>query len=751
MYGDQRVLLDIRPLMPLQGAEPAGIAIADDSERKQKVDVIVFCGLGSRGNQPQTPGHAQMQDQPAATVVMCEVEQQILPAPEDGVEAQSGQSGAQSGRYGMAQFRRPDDGALDPLPGQVRQETEAADFDFGEFRHCWARGNSITCANHYDANDSNRFHSRWSESYKDFMKPISRSLCLSALIFSLGFPVVAAEPATTPKKKTPASTQAKTPNRPVDVSAPLVASQSGAQSIFQSLLAEVALQRGDALFASSAYADLALRMRDPAVLERAIEVAGYARRFDLAVEAARLWVEVEPASVKAQQFLIRSLVLSGKIDELELPIARLLETDRESLAENLLGLNRMLARVADRPAVFRLIERVCRPYFGVAEAHYSTAMAAVSAGAHERALAESRRTLELRPDWEMAALLMAQLQLRDNTAEAIAFMQDFVTRYPKARDLQLLLARALVGDKRYADARKHFDQLLRDYPDSPDVVYPVAILALQENDLVLAEAQFRHFLTLKGPEKSYANFFLGQISEEYKRNDEALAFYAAVVTGDRYLAARLRSAQLLAAQGRLDEARRQLSGARSGTPEEGIRLAVAEAGLLREARQTQAAFDLLDALLQKQPDQPDLLYETALLAERLDRMDVLETRLRRMIEIQPDSAQAYNALGYSLADRNVRLEEARSLIEKALSLSPEDSFILDSMGWVLYRQGDPQGALGYLQRALARRDDAEISAHLVEVLWVLGRKDEAQQVLTEARSRHPENESLAQAARKLFQ
>lgn len=210
----------------------------------------------------------------------------------------------------------------------------------------------------------------------------------------------------------------------------------------------------------------------------------------------------------------------------------------------------------------------------------------------------------------------------------------------------------------------------------------------------------------------------------------------------------MRSAQILAGQGKLDEARKLLSEASTGSEEQSIQFAIAEAALLRKAKQPQAAFDLLDARLETQPDNAELLYETALLAERLDQLEIMERRLRRVIELQPEHGQAYNALGYSFADRGIRLPEARELIDKALALMPNDTFILDSLGWVQYRQGDLAGALATLERAYGMRDDPEIGAHLGEVLWAIGRKDDAQKLLRAAQKKHPDNEPLADAVKK---
>ena len=579
------------------------------------------------------------------------------------------------------------------------------------------------------------------------MKHVRSTLLLAALTAVFSQQTLAADEVT-PAKKRPPAKEAKRPvaSNPKSASEQLI-DQSG-QQVFQVLVAEMALQLGDTNLATKAYSDLSLRTRDPRVLERTVEIAGYARRFDIALEAAKLWLDVEPDSVRAQQMLTSMLIMSNRMDELAPTLIRMLEMDRAALGANLLGLNRMFARNEDRVAVFNLIEKVCRPFFGVPEAHYAVAIAASSAAMHERAQAEVNRALELRPEWEMAALLQAQIAARTSAAQAIAYLQAFVDRNPMARDAHLQLARALVGEKRYDEARQHFNQLLKGFPDNPDVVYPVALLALQQNDLAVAETQFNHLLTLDIPDKSIAYYYLAQIAEEKGKLDEALGLYAKVGSGDQMVQARMRSAQILAGQGKLDEARKLLSEASTGSEEQSIQFAIAEAALLRKAKQPQAAFDLLDARLENLPDNAELLYETALLAERLDQLEIMERRLRRLIELQPEHGQAYNALGYSFADRGIRLPEARELIDKALALMPNDTFILDSLGWVQYRQGDLAGALATLERAYGMRDDPEIGAHLGEVLWAIGRKDDAQKLLRAAQKKHPDNEPLADAVKK---
>ncbi|MDP3139064.1 MAG: tetratricopeptide repeat protein, partial [Burkholderiaceae bacterium] len=247
-----------------------------------------------------------------------------------------------------------------------------------------------------------------------------------------------------------------------------------------------------------------------------------------------------------------------------------------------------------------------------------------------------------------------------------------------------------------------------------------------------------------------ARFYLGQLNEERERYGEALKWFGAIGPGEHYISARTRYAGVLAKQGRLPEARNYLQQSSAQDSQQRVRLVQAEAQLLRDAHEYQEAFNLLGEALAKQPDAPDLLYDHAMAAEKVNRIDVLETNLRRLIKAQPENAHAYNALGYTLADRNERLPEARTLIETALQFAPEDPFIMDSMGWVLYRLGQHKEGLAYLQRAFALRPDAEIAAHLGEVLWHLGQREQARKIWADMLKEHPKNEALQNAIKRFI-
>jgi tetratricopeptide (TPR) repeat protein len=322
------------------------------------------------------------------------------------------------------------------------------------------------------------------------------------------------------------------------------------------------------------------------------------------------------------------------------------------------------------------------------------------------------------------------------------FLSTYLKGHPQAKDARLNYARLLVAAKRYPEARKQFEALVEQFPENGDVTMAVALLAIQANDFDAAETQLKRALESGYGEPDVARLYLGQISEEGKRYDEALKWYGGVEPGEQYINAQTRYAGVLAKQGRLAEAREYLRKVRTDTAQQRVQLTQAEAQLLRDANAYQEAFDLLGEALKKMPDYPDLLYDRAMAAEKVNRVDVLEESLKKLIALKPDYAHAYNALGYTLADRNERLPEAHELIEKALKLSPDDAFIMDSMGWVLYRMGRNHEALDYLQRAYGMRPDGEIAAHLGEVLWADGQQEQARKLWADALKDNAQNEAL---------
>jgi tetratricopeptide (TPR) repeat protein len=546
----------------------------------------------------------------------------------------------------------------------------------------------------------------------------------------------------TASKRTAQAQSAPAAAKPAASKLQLPAHELTEQLMLKLMVAEVAVQRGQPQLAVPAFVDLARETRDPRIAQRATEVAWNARFIDAAIEAAGIWLEADPESQQARQVLAALLVNQAQLANARPHLEKWLRADEARVGQSFLQITSLLARHKDRKAVLDLMQGLASAYPQVPEARFSVAQAAWNADNVDLALNEVRAALQLRPEWELAALFQAQILQRRSGAEALAYLADYTKQYPQARDARLSYARLLVSEKQLPEARKQFELLLAEFPDNAEVTMAVALLALQLNDYDAAEVQLRRALEINYKDPDAIRLYLGQVNEERKRYDEALKWYSAVNVGDQYISAQARYAGVLYKLGRLADARKHLQQINPRNTQQRVQLTQAEAQLLREASAYQEAFELLGRALDKLPDYPDLLYDHAMAAEKVNRLDVLESNLRKLIALRPDHAHAHNALGYTLADRNERLDEARQLIETALRLSPEDPFIMDSMGWVLYRQGQiPQG-LEYLKRAHALRPDPEIAAHLGELLWVSGQREEARKLWSSVLKEHPKNEVL---------
>lgn len=518
--------------------------------------------------------------------------------------------------------------------------------------------------------------------------------------------------------------------------------------VYEYLLAEIAAQRGSPEAGAQLLVELARSTGDPRIARRSVEMASLARNRELALEGTQIWLEADPESIPALRAATALLVGGQRVSEAEKYIEKMLASDPAGAASGFMQLGRLLANSPDKAANLAVVRRLAAKYPELPEAQFAVAQAAHAAGDDEQGLAAVRRAQQMKPDWGLAVLFEAQLIQKRSPKEAGDRLAKHLDQYPEDREVRLSYARFLAGEKRYAEARAQFEKLLAGNPDDTGVIYAVGLLAYQLKDYAVAEKNLKRLLELDYRDSDAVRFTLAQIAEERNESARAIEWYESIGHGERYMQARLRVAQVLAKQGKLEAARQYLRTVEIREERQRVQLIVAEAQLLREANRSGEAFKMLDEALKSEPDQPELLYDLALTAERIERYDVLEQKLRKLIKLQPDHAHAYNALGYSLADRNLRLPEARKLIEKALELAPNDSFIIDSMGWVLYREGDVHGAINMLRRAYGERPDAEIGAHLGEVLWVSGQKEEATRVWEEALKSHPDNEALQRTLKR---
>jgi len=519
------------------------------------------------------------------------------------------------------------------------------------------------------------------------------------------------------------------------------------QLLYSLLLGEIAAQRGNPAVAAQTYLEVARQTRDPRIARRAVELAQFARAPEIALDAAKVWHEADPESPQGLRAVTVLLVGTKRVDDAAPYIAKLLQ-GKDQAPGGLMQLGQLLAQNSDKAANLRVVRKLAEPYPELPEAHFAIAQAAFAATDEALALAELTRASSIRPGWDLPVIFEAQILRRRSPAEAIQRLGGFLDKYPTARDVRLNYARILVAEKRFPEARTQFEKLLSLHKEDTEAIYGVGILAMQAKDYSTAEANLTRLLELGYRDPNGLRFTLAQLAEEQKDWPRAIGWYDSIKRGEHAMPARLRTANALAKQGKLPEARKYLQSVNAGEGDR-VQLQIAEAQLLRDAQLHKDAFELLGQALAANPKQPDLMYDFALTAEKLNRLDLLEANLRELIQLKPDHAHAYNALGYSLADRNERLPEARKLIEKALELAPEDYYIMDSLGWVLYRMGDLKGAAQTLRRAWKGRPDGEIGAHLGEVLWVLGEHAEAEGVWREALEASPDSDTLQKTIQRL--
>lgn len=522
------------------------------------------------------------------------------------------------------------------------------------------------------------------------------------------------------------------------------------ESLYFVLLGELAGRRGRVADAARFYLEAAKLSRDPRVAERATRIALFARDNVTTEQALSLWTQLEP--VHPERWEVEALMhIRAKRDNQALEVfdRRLSEgTDQGEAYRRIVSI-----LTAEGQSGLTLMHSVAQRHAEDAEGWIALAQLAMHFKQFDTAQAALRKVIRLQPERKEAYLMLAGTHFSlGQIDEGLSEVRAAVEHFPDDQSLRLNYARALIEARRYDEARPLIQGLLRKNPDDADLRFTVALLALETNDLGTAERELR---TLhKIPERAdAAAYYLGRLYE--RRGDEKAArdWYGRVRQGEARLDAIIRSATLDARQGRLDQARADLVKARAKThtTEEQVRLFLAEADLVKQSGQLAAALDLLDEALRIHPGEPDLLYTRAMLADRLDRFEEAEANLRAILAQDHDHPEALNALGYTLAQRNIRLDEAFELIDKALKLSPNNPAFLDSMGWVLFRQGKPAEAEGFLRRAYAREPDGEIAAHLVEVLMSLDRHEEARKLLAEALAREPGRRELLDLQQRLRQ
>ena len=532
--------------------------------------------------------------------------------------------------------------------------------------------------------------------------------------------------------------------------------------MYSVMAAEISLQRGLVGPAYRTYIELARSTRDPRFAQRATEIAFNARVPQQALDAARLWSDIAPGSPAARQVLSTLLVLNGRWSEARPLLAQQLSgVPANHRAESILQLQQQMSRTSDPAGAAALLQDLTRDDARLPETQLAIARAQEIAGDMPAALAALDEALRLRPDFEPAALMAAELRAESEPDKAVAGLRRFLDKSPRSVSGHITLARLYLMRNDMPAARQEFETLRKVAPNDPRVPLALGLTSLQARDFGEAEQYLKEYLQLaeKVPTANpdIAFQYLAQIAEERKDYPGAIQWLERIEDSRLAPAAAAKRAQLLARMGKLDDAQAifgdMLSDAED-IPDPAQRsqrmmaIRQAEIATLMETKSYDRARKLLDERITAEPENADWIYELAMLDERQKRYDTMEQGLRRVIALQPEQKQGYNALGYSLADRNVRLPEARKLLERASELGPDDPYIMDSLAWVKFRMGELQPAAELLKNAYAKAPEAEIGAHLGEVLWQLGERDEARKTWTEAAKIEPENEILIDTLRR---
>ncbi|MCE2830654.1 MAG: tetratricopeptide repeat protein [Oxalobacteraceae bacterium] len=528
------------------------------------------------------------------------------------------------------------------------------------------------------------------------------------------------------------------------------------QLIQKYLSAELSFQRGEKFAAYSTMMSLARSLRDPRLARRALEFAIAGSLGGEAVKAARLWREIAPQSEEATQAVVGLLISSGRIDEVKTVLAQqLAASSPEALPNTIALLQRQLARVQDRSRAYGLLRELLEPYGDVLDARLTLAQAAMVAGDRATALTEARAALAKHPSSDLVALVLAQII--EDRAESVQSLVAFLQKNPKSREVRLAYARTLIEQNKVAEAKAQFALLLTHHPDDRTTLYALGLMAAQAGEMREAESYLSKYIQTLGDQpdrerdSTQALLVLAQIAEDKNDTAAALKWLEKIEPDNQgsYISATLRRAMLLAKAKDPEAARALLQQAEVRNDDDRAKLTVGEAQLLRDAGRLDDALRMVADALELNKNNIDLLYEHAMLAERAKQFDLMERELRKLIKVAPDNQHAYNALGYSFADRNLRVQEAFDLISKANQIAPNDPYILDSLGWVEFRLGRLEQALKTLQRAYEIKADAEIAAHLGEVMWKMGRQDEAKKLWRSANDKDPKNETLKATLQRL--
>lgn len=538
--------------------------------------------------------------------------------------------------------------------------------------------------------------------------------------------------------------ESKVPKRPRPSDYPVAPFPKDA--LYQLLVAEVAGYRGEYSTALEKYVDMALKTRDAGVAQRAAMLAVYLKRYEEALTTSKIWVEQEPDSIEARRYLSEQLL---RIGDMEQAIVHMEAIKNLGGLANFESFAYSAANMDDkgREVLLEAMSRMLAEYPGDAQLMFSKAVLLEQSGQLEEALQLANQLLVSKKDINVIVLKVNALKDLLRTDEALIFLESTLEELADKRRLRLIYARMLFEAERLVDAEKQYEQVHQQAPNDSDILFALALISMEQGKDESAKGYLNQMIRFNR-RANEAHYYLGSIADKNDKIPQAISEYKMVGPGREFLAAQVRIAALLADQDRLDDARAHLENQRANNPDRYNRLVMIEGQLLSERGHEAEFFELLEMVIQKQPENVELLYFRAMTGQSLGRLDVLEQDLLRVIEIDPGNADAMNALGYTLADQTDRHDEALVLIERALEIKPNEAAFIDSLGWVQYRLENYKDAVTNLRKALSLFDNDEVAAHLGEVLWVSGEQQEARKVWQKALDARPDSDILKRVIKR---
>jgi len=520
--------------------------------------------------------------------------------------------------------------------------------------------------------------------------------------------------------------------------------------MYMVMAAELAGQRGQYAIALEGYMEAAKRVNDPRFAERAAKIAMYMKDSNKTDEAVSLWLRQDPNNLTARKVAALSALRTGDKQAAVDHLDRVLKIDPAGFEKTVLELAGVLQRDNKADFFYQVLDALAVRNPDQAVVYFVQSLLAMEMKNNALAEKKVQQALSIQPGWDKALIFQAQIAvLSGDLNKAKTLLKNASLKYPENDKLKKLLAQVLIKTAEYEAAGEVYQGIVSVNPKDVESQIALALVYLQLNRDGKAEDIFKQLLDQ--PEwQNQASFYLGKIEEKRGHTQKALAWFDKVTEGPLVFESAISAVSLLVKDKRFDEADSRLDLLAGQFPKQKLRIILMRAGLYGQQGQYEKAFKLLTDALVDQPDQKDLLYTRALTAERLNKLDVLEADLKKILGKYPDDAETLNALGYSLLDNTERYAEAGKYLQHALQLQPDEAVIMDSFGWLQFKLGKFEQALDYLERAYAKQQEGEIAAHLAEVLWRLGRKEEARKIFSKAIKKAPEDEYLLDFKKRIL-